>query len=179
MNRKSLVAAAVAASIALGCSVNSNKATSWGKENVTKLDYQADTLLCATLAQQESGDSGENSAGGINGKNGSGRIAGDGASSAGSTTNAQSIGGGTYEGHATADYVSRAANQQRAQEMQLKQARLETVRKCLVERGYTEFELTPEQRAELAQLPQGSQARLDYLYKLGTNPDFLRRKPTL
>ena len=53
------------------------------------------------------------------------------------------------------------------------------MRSCLVERGYTEFELTPEQRAELAQLPQGSQARLDYLYKLGTNPDFLKRKPAL
>jgi hypothetical protein len=182
MKRKSFVAVCVAASISLGCSVNSNKATSWGKENVSKLDYQADTLLCATLAQQAEGDNAQNSAGGVNGKNGSGRIAGgdgNGAGASGGTGNAPSIGGGTYEGHASTDFVSRAANQQRAQEMQLKQARMETVRKCLVERGYSEFELTPEQRAELAQLPQGSQARLDYLYKLGTNPDFLKRKPTL
>jgi hypothetical protein len=182
MNRKSLIAAAVAASIALGCTVNSNKSTSWGKENVSKLDYQADTLLCATLAQQRTGDGVDNSAGGINGKNGTGRLPGgdqNGAGNSGGTGNAPSIGGGTYEGHASPDMVSRAANQQRAQEMQLKQARMETVRKCLVERGYTEFELTPEQRAELAQLPQGSQARLDYLYKLGTNPEYLKRKPTL
>jgi len=181
MKWKSLISAAVAASIALGCSVNSNKATSWGKENVSKLDYQADTLLCATLAQQRNGDNAEKSAGGINGKNGTGRLPGGSdnvGNSAGGGT-APSIGGGTYEGHASPDLVSRAANQQRAQEMQLKQARMETVRKCLVDRGYTEFELTAEQRAELAQLPQGSQARLDYLYKLGTNPDFLKRKPTL
>jgi hypothetical protein len=181
MNGKPLVATALAASIALGCSVNSNKATSWGKENVSRLDYQADTLLCATLAQQQSGDSAENSAGGVNGKNGVGRMPGgdNGAGNSGGTGNAPSIGGGTYDGHASPDFVSRAANQQRAQEMQLKQARMETVRKCLVERGYTEFELTPEQRAELARLPQGSQERHDYLYNLGTNPDFLKRKPTL
>lgn len=184
MGRKTFGTAAVAAAVvaALGCSVNSNKATSWGKENVTKLDYQADTLLCATLAQQAGGDGAQNSAGGVNGKNGAGRVPGgseNGAGNSGGTGNAPSIGGGTYEGHASTDFVSRAANQQRAQEMQLKQARMETVRKCLVERGYTEFELTPEQRSELAQLKPGSQERLDYLYKLGTNPEFLKRKPTL
>jgi hypothetical protein len=184
MNRNSIGVAALAAAIvaSLGCSVNSNKSTSWGKENVSKLDYQTDTLLCATLAQRASGDNAENSAGGINGKNGTGRLPGgsdNGAGNSGGTGNAPSIGGGTYEGHASPDLVSRAANQQRAQEMQLKQARMDTLRKCLVDRGYTEFELTPEQRAELARLPQGSQERVDYLYKLGTNPDFLKRKPTL
>ena len=184
MNRKlsgALVAVA-AIGVSMGCSVNSNKATSWGKENVSKLDYQTDTLLCATLAQQADGDGAKNAAGGVNGKNGAGRLPGgdgNGAGASGGTGNAPSIGGGTYEGHASTDFVSRAANQQRAQEMQIKQARMETVRKCLVERGYTEFELTPEQRSELAQLRQGSPERLDYLYKLGTNPDFLKRKPSL
>lgn len=182
MNGKSLGAAAVAATVVAlaGCSVNSNKATSWGKVGVSRLDYQADTLLCATLAQQTGGDAAQNTAGGVNGKNGTGRVPGgneNGAGNSGGTGNAPSIGGGTYEGHASPDFVSRAANQQRAQEMQLKQARVETVRRCLVERGYTEFELSPEQRAELAQLPQGSEQRLDYLYKLGTNPDFVKSKP--
>lgn len=182
MNRKSFAVAAFASVIASACSVNASKSTSWGKENVSKLDYQADTLLCATLAQQAAGENGQVAAGGVNGKNGAGRLPGGGENGAGASAgsgNAQSIGGGTYEGHASTDYVSRAANQQRAQEMQLKQVRMDTVRKCLVERGYTEFELSPEQRAELAQLPQGSQARLDYLYKLGTNPEFLKRKPAI
>lgn len=174
---------AVAVAVALaGCSVNSNKATSWGKENVSLLDYQTDTLLCATLAQQAGTDNAANSAGGINGKNGGGRIPGgdgNGAGASAGSGNAGSIGGGTYEDHASPDFVARAANQQRAREMQLKQARMETVRSCLVERGYTEFELTPEQRAELAQLKPGSEARLAYLYKLGTNPEFIKRKPAL
>ena len=85
MNRKSFIATVVAASLALGCSVNSNKATSWGKENVSKLDYQADTLLCATLAQQQNGANAEKSAGGINGKNGTGRLPGGDGNGAGAS----------------------------------------------------------------------------------------------
>jgi len=45
MNRKSFAVAAFASVIASACSVNASKSTSWGKENVSKLDYQADTLL--------------------------------------------------------------------------------------------------------------------------------------
>ena len=66
------------------------------------------------------------------------------------------------------------ANQERTRQMQLKQARIDTLHSCLTERGYTEFDLTPEQRAELAKLPQGSDARREYLYKLGTNPEVLK-----
>jgi len=178
MNMKLSGHVAVAAVVALaGCSVNSNKSTSWGKEGVSRLDYQTDTLLCATLAQQATSGNSPNAAGGVDGKNGGGRIPGGSDTSSAGTGNANSIGGGTYEGHVSPDYAARAANQQRAREMQIKQARQDAVRSCLVERGYTEFELSPEQRAELAQLKPGTEARLDYLYKLGTNPDFLKRKP--
>jgi hypothetical protein len=184
MNTEWLAGCAVAAMLVAttGCSVNTNKTTSWGKEGVSLLDYQTDTILCGTLANQEGGDAAVNSAGGVDGKNGSGRLPGgdqNGSGASAGSGNAASIGGGTYEGHASTDYVSRAANQQRATEMQLKQARLDRLRSCLVKRGYSEFELTPEQRSELARLPQGSAERRDYLYKLGTNPDFLKRKPTL
>ena len=182
MNTKWLAGCAVSAMLVTsGCTVNTNKTTSWGKEGVSLLDYQTDTILCGTLAQQEGPDSAAKAAGGVDGKNGAGRIPGGAENGAGAmgSGNAASIGGGTYEGHASTDYVSRAANQQRATEMQLKQARLDTLRSCLVKRGYTEFELTPAQRSELAQLPQGSAERRDYLYKLGTNPDFLKNKPSL
>jgi len=184
MNRKLVhgCAVVVVTVASLGCSMNTVKATSWGKEGVSLLDYQTDTILCGTLADQAATDNAANAAGGVNGKNGAGRIAGgaeNGAGSASSGTNAPSISGGNYEDTASPDYVSRAANQQRAREMQLKQARMDTLRSCLVKRGYSEFELSPEQRSELAQLPQGSSERRDYLYKLGTNPDFLKRKPTL
>jgi hypothetical protein len=50
------------------------------------------------------------------------------------------------------------------------------LKSCLAGRGYQEFALTPEQRAELAKLPQGSDQRRDYLYKLGTSPEVLTQQ---
>ena len=170
---------ALAIATLAGCSVNTSKTTSWGKEKVSMLDYQTDTILCATLAERAGADNGANTAGGINGQNGQARTGGGGdaavagGQAGGGGSNANSIGGGTYRDTASPDLVSRAATQQRTREMQLKQARLDALHSCLVERGYTEFELTAEQRAELSKLPQGSEARRDYLYKLGTNPDVL------
>jgi hypothetical protein len=58
--------------------------------------------------------------------------------------------------------------------MQLKQAKMDALRSCLVGRGYREFDLTPEQRAELAKLPAGSPERRDYLYKLGSDATNLK-----
>ena len=55
------------------------------------------------------------------------------------------------------------------------QARLlDAALECLVERGYTEFTLTPEQKAKLATLPEGSTERREYLYRLGTDPAVLK-----
>jgi hypothetical protein len=68
--------------------------------------------------------------------------------------------------------------QQRTQEMAAQRARSEALKSCLTGRGYTEFSLTAEQRAELEKLPQGSDARRDYLYKLGTDPEVLTRQST-
>lgn len=160
------------------CSVNSTKATSWGKEGVSMIDYQTDTILCGTIADRTNVGSGTHTAGGVDGNNPTVRTDPGGEQAIGmegagghSASTAQSISGGTYQGTASPDMVSRAANQQRAQEMRLKQARLDALKSCLVERGYKEFELTPEQRAELAKLPQGSDQRREYLYKLGTDPN--------
>jgi len=44
---------------------------------------------------------------------------------------------------------------------------------CLLERGYTHFRLTSEQRAQLATLPQDSEARRDYLHHLASDPAVL------
>lgn len=189
MNAKLFGELAIAGLVVAGltaCSVNSSKATSWGKEGVSMIDYQTDTILCATLADRAATGDATRTAGGIDGKNadvarqGNG---GDAAISAGqsggqSSSNAPSISGGTYQGTASADMVSRAASQQRTQEMRLKQARLDALKSCLVERGYTEFDLTPEQRAELAQLPAGSDKRREYLYKIGTDPANLKHAGT-
>jgi hypothetical protein len=183
MNAKLFGALAVAGLAA--CSVNTTKSTSWGKAGVSMIDYQTDTILCATLAENVGTGNGANSAGGVNGRNGEVHTGGggdaaiaSGNSGAQSSSNAQSIGGGTYQGVASSDYVSRAATQQRTQEMQLKQAKVDALQSCLVKRGYQEFELTTEQRAELAKLPVGTDARREYLYKIGTDPKVLKAAST-
>ena len=61
----------------------------------------------------------------------------------------------TYRDSASADFVNRAANQQRAQEMAAQRARADALKFCLVNRGYTEFELTAEQRAASVEVAAG------------------------
>lgn len=175
------IAGCAVATIA-ACSVNTSKTTSWGKQGVSMIDYQTDSILCATLSERAGSGDASHTAGGLDGKNDVARQggAGDAAIAAGnnggaqSSNNAPSLGGGTYSGTASTDMAARAASQQRTQEMRIKQARQDALKSCLVERGYKEFELTPEQRAELAKLPQGSDQRREYLYKLGTDPNNLK-----
>ena len=49
-----------------------------------------------------------------------------------------------------------------------------TVDGCLIDRGYTPFELTKPQRAQLSRLKKGSPQRHAYLYKLSIDPEVLR-----
>lgn len=176
-----LAIAGCAVAVVAACSVNTSKTTSWGKEGVSMIDYQTDSILCATLSERAGNGDATHTAGGLDGKNDVARQggAGDAAVAAGnsggqSSSNAPSLGGGMYSGTASTDMAARAASQQRTQEMRIKQARLDALKSCLVERGYKEFELTPEQRAELAKLPAGSDQRREYLYKLGTDPNNLK-----
>jgi len=174
-----LAAIAVAVAGLSACSVNTGHArpTSWGKEGVSKLDYQTDGILCATLAERvEPGNAGK-VAGGLSGSNaggGGGGASGSGGSQGGGSLS--TLGGGTYRETAPPDVVNRAANQQVSREMQVKQLRMDALRSCLVERGYTEFTLTDEERAKVDSLPQGSDERTNYLYKLGTNPEILKAR---
>lgn len=180
MKMLSLAALAVTFTGLVACSVNSGRAsrqTSWGKEGVSMLDYQTDSILCATLAERAEADSGAKTAGGINGSNSS--AAGGAASgSAGSQGGGSfgSLSGGTYRETASPDLVNRAANQNQSREMQLKQARMDALRSCLVSRGYTEFELTDAERAKVDSLAPGSDERREYLYTLGTNPEILKTR---
>ena len=88
-----------------------------------------------------------------------------------------STSGSLYRDGADPDMVQRAATQQRSREMAVQRARGMTLKTCLVERGYQEFALTPEQRQHLATLPPGSDERREYLYKLGTDPAVLKAQP--
>jgi len=185
---KSVLLATGAALALCACTTNTNQQTFWGKEGVSMLDYRTDGGQCAVLAATV-GPTGkvENTAGGVSASNSSGATIG-GAPSGGSGNSAPPAGGGssgsnipssggnTYRDSASADFVNRAAMQQRTQEMAEQQARNNALKSCLSNRGYTEFQLTAEQRAELAKLPQGSEERRAYLYKLGTNPEVLTKQ---
>jgi hypothetical protein len=177
-----------AAATVLGCSVNgAPPATAWGKKDVTLINYRTDGAECAVLAATtNTGENGANTAGGISGSNASvpqqrasgASSAGAGASATpGGGSGAQAVGGGgMYRDSGSADLATRAAMQQQSQEMAANRIRNERLKSCLVSRGYTEFSLNADQRAKLATLPQGSEERRDYLYKLGTDPAVLEKQ---
>jgi hypothetical protein len=156
-----------------------------GRKDVSMLDYRTDGGQCAVLAASGNPNTDPTKqAGSTTAANGAGRTIQDSPSPSpgqpgsnatpGAGTN--SVTGGTYRDSASADFVNRAAMQQRTQEMAAQRVRNEALKSCLSGRGYTEFQLTAEQRAELDKLPQGSDARREYLYKLGTNPDVLTKQ---
>ena len=184
---KSISCVVLAAAIAAGCSVNgTTPVTAWGKKDVSMLDYRTDGGQCAVIAAsgKQVETDGSKQAGGINGANGgatqqaaSGSAnSGSSGNTGGSASTANTIGGGTYRDSANPDFVNRAAMQQRSVEMAAQRARNDRLKFCLVNRGYTEFTLTPEQRAALSKLPEGSDARREYLFKLGTDPEVLARQ---
>lgn len=148
------------------------------------LDYRTDGGQCAVVAATlPSEGNAANSAGGIDGQNGNTRLPpapGGGPPPPGAPANppppgtAFPTGGSAYRDNTDLDAVSRAANQQQAQEVEANRARVARLKSCLAERGYSEFSLTPEQRAHLATLPEGSTERREFLYKLGTDANVLK-----
>lgn len=161
------------------CSVSSNQPTAWVKPGVSKVEFGNDIGMCTGLAAQQDVGTGVNTAGGISGANNVPHQEQPGRHSQENTngqvprpTEAAKSGSlpaqGTYSGTVSADYASRAANQQRTQEMLAKKARAEALRSCLVDRGYRESTLTAEQRADLATLKAGSSEYHEYLYKIAT-----------
>ncbi|MEO8063674.1 MAG: hypothetical protein ABI821_13100 [Pseudomonadota bacterium] len=186
---KSILSVACAVAVLLGCTVNgSTPVTAWGRKDVSMIDYRTDAGQCAVLAATTTPDSNAaKTAGGINGENGGAppapQASGAATAAAGGSTagsgGTPSVTGGTYRDSASADFVNRAAMQQRTQEMAAQRVRTDALKSCLAGRGYTEFELTAAQRDELSKLPQGSDARRDYLYKLGTDPEVLSKQSTI
>jgi len=179
-----------AAAVLAGCSINSSSPpTAWGKVGVSMLDYRTDGGQCAVLAATANGKEGSNT--GIHGESsskspanvpngsaqaGSAAATGGAVGGAGASSSATTNSGSMYRDNASPEFVNRAAEQQRSQEMAAQRYRNDMLKSCLTTRGYTEFELTPQQRAELAQLPQGSEERRAYLYKLGTDAEVLKKQ---
>lgn len=163
-----------------GCMLNgSSPVTAWGKKDVSMIDYRTDAGQCTVLAVTTSSYASDGkTAGGIYGVN-AGIPDSPGASGSATSIAASQAGGlplvsgSLYRDSAPADFVNRAAMQQRTQEMSAQRIRNDALKSCLTSRGYQEFELSPAQRDKLQELPPGSDARRDYLYKLGTDPDVL------
>jgi hypothetical protein len=181
---KPILLAVLSAALCAGCTINGGvPLTAWGKKDVSMLDYRTDAGQCTVLAVTATPDNnGGKSAGGIYGEN-AGIPDSPGASGSATSVAAAQTGGGTplisgamYRDSAPADFVNRAAMQQRTQEMSTQLARYEALRSCLSGRGYTEFELSRAQRTELARLPPGSDVRRIYLHKLGSDPVVLKRQ---
>jgi len=174
---------AICAALTLGACVSGGPTTAWGKEGVTMMDYRTDGGQCAVYAATATPETIENNqAGGISGSNETTRLPQpnvgqtDPSSSqpTAPTGDAFPAGGSVYRDGNNADYASRAATQQQMREVAVAKARTLALKNCLVDRGYTEFNLTPEQKARLATLPEGSAERREYLYKLGTDPSVVK-----
>ena len=187
---KSILLVAAAATLMSACAATGPK-TAWGKANVSKVDYGTDVGMCTGYAAMTGSGNGSNTAGGINGQNTpasgnsaahAGRATGSSSAPGTGTTNSgggsggafPTGGGGAYRDSMPTDMVQRAATQQRSQEMAAQRARTVALSRCLTERGYTEIKLTPEQRAHLGTLKEGSNEYHEYLYKLGADPQVLK-----
>jgi hypothetical protein len=180
---KPISLAVLSAAMFTGCTLNGGvPMTAWGKKGVSMVDYRTDAGQCVVLAVTITPDANAaKSAGGINGANAG--IPDSPGVSGSATAVAASRGGGLplisgsiYRDSAPADFVNRAAMQQRTQEMTVQRVRNDALKSCLAGRGYSEFALNAAQRAALGKLPPRSDARRNYLFKLGTDPDVLRKQ---
>jgi hypothetical protein len=169
--------------LALGGCATSSQQLAWGKPGVSRVDYGTDIGMCTGLAVVQTTANQSNSAGGIEGRNAEVSKNSEGASgsqvgppSANAGVSAPIPAGGAYAGMTSADFAQRAANQQQAREMAGKRAKAELFRTCLVERGYREFALTPEQKGELSRHRKGSGAHVEYLYTLGSDPSVVEKQ---
>jgi len=180
---KPISLAVLSAAMFTGCTLNGGvPMTAWGKKGVSMVDYRTDAGQCVVLALTITPDANAaKSAGGINGANAG--IPDSPGASGSATSVAASRGGGLplisgniYRDSAPADFVNRAAMQQRTQEMSVQRVRNDALKSCLAGRGYSEFVLNAAQRAALGKLAPRSDARRNYLFKLGTDPDVLRKQ---
>jgi len=168
---KAFLMISAVAIVASGCASTATQ-TAWGKPGVSRSDYGTDVGMCTGLASKANADGNSNTAGGVGGRNNSTANSGGGQSSA----SAGAPDTGSYSGMASSDYAQRAATQQRTQQMAEQRARADALKGCLVERGYQEFALTPEQAAHAATLQKGSNEYLEYMYKLGSDAEIVGKQ---
>jgi hypothetical protein len=165
---KTRLLAGVASAVLLSACASTGPATGWGKPNVSKVDFGTDVGTCTGLAAMQGAGNGANNAGGLTGSKSGGSLE---PTKAGTpVTSPVLMGGGVYRDSAPPDVVNRAASQQRSQEMEGQRVRAEAYKGCMVQRGYQEFVMTPEQRQHVASLKPGTNEYYEYLHKIGADP---------
>jgi len=177
---KAILSSAISVAL-LGACAATGPETAWGKPGASKFDYVTDLGTCSAMAAMAGNGNGANTAGGLSGRNNSAppttgadaakAAAQPGGPSPGGAT--PTGGGGVYRDSAPTDVANRAAAQQTAQQMAAQRQSVDTLRSCYVKRGYQEFRLTPEQRRHLGSLEKGSNAYLQYLSDIATDPALL------
>jgi hypothetical protein len=126
--------------------------TSWGKAGVSFSDYLTDASACASAAANVHAPPEDliqtHVTGGVSATPGSAEAA-----------------------QASNDALLATANEMRDRQVHADEhARLMAEHQCLQQRGYTQFRLTPEQRAHAQALPADSVARANYLHQLAADP---------
>jgi hypothetical protein len=159
----------ITAALLAGCasSGGSEAVTSWGKANVSLVDYWNDAAQCALEGARVD----PNAPGADVNLTNADRANPTGAANSSMRPANQPSGiEGTTDLNST---LMAARYNETMRERQEQRAREAAVGRCLTARGYRQFNLTPEQAAHLEMLPEGSAERRTYLHGLGSDPAVL------
>jgi hypothetical protein len=156
--------ALAAAALALGACATTQQeaATSWGKANVSFVDYWSDAAQC-TLAGAQAEVS--LPVGALDIQRHASPMADPAIQDRVSSDEASTIG--------VNDMLMRARLNRVQQMREQDRARQAVIDRCLAERGYRQFQLTAEQSAHVSALPEGSRERRQYLHRLASDPSVL------
>ena len=151
---------------------------SWGKAGISLDQYRQDALECGLQGHYTDVSKSEDAKEFVRASR---QL--DAMTSSTYAPNTTSAGGTGPVGTDTVDQMARyAANQQHVIEGVRRDERFRSIKKtlvlsteqCLIQRGYSRFELTADQRQQLRHLKAGSDARRAYLYSLASNPAVLQ-----
>jgi len=155
---------------------------SWGKAGISLDQYRQDALECGLRGYYTDISKTEDAKEFVRGSR---QL--DAMTSSTYAPNTTSAGGTGPVGTDTVDQMARyAANQQHVIEGVRPDERFRSIKKtlvlsteqCLIQRGYSRFELTADQRRQLRHLKAGSDERRVYLYSLASSPTVLQSQRT-
>jgi hypothetical protein len=168
----------------LACaSTQDSAATSWGKPGVSFLDYWTDSAECALAAAATPAQGGSDidpvasesnyaQAGRTASVTGASAGGGVPTPGAGGPNDLAPVSGGGAEVHTNMyDVASRVQYNAALAQRNADMARMAAGERCLTDRGYRKFALTPAQLDALDALPEGARARREYLHSLAADPE--------